>query len=91
MKSDYRRGVEDATKTLYHGYPEARVTIAVVNDRLAERCKELLTKKVTKWVAIFQGETLYPDTKLYDCDPLEFKLCANFRGAYPIKIEIPIE
>jgi hypothetical protein len=57
--------------------------------------KKLLTKKVTKWIAVFQGDELglHPEGRFFDTKdtPNQFYcLCANYRGAYPLEIEVPL-
>lgn len=92
--SDYRRGVEDATK------PISTETYAdvYVNATLEKRRKELLTKKVTKWVNIYQsnsGKEIQTGYKsLYDSKS-EAVSCSKYPdsgfsliGTYPIEIEI---
>ena len=87
----YKQGVEDGTEpiTVYN------IADMYVNDTLSARRKKLLTKKVTKWIAVFQGDELglHPEGRFFDTKdtPNQFYcLCANYRGAYPLEIEVPL-
>ena len=66
-----------------------------VSKLLADRRKNLSTGKVTKWVAVYTGDKvpLWTDSTLYDSKEAAdkaFEKCANYRGAYPIEIEVPL-
>ncbi len=100
MTSDYRRGVEDGTKTLYAGYPNAMVDTQTVNEKLLDRRKELLTKKVTKWVAVgLSPSNGKPYAQGYFQDTKESALAnltgdpsrPDHLGVFPIEIDVPID
>lgn len=85
--SEYRRGVEDAI---------AALDGAIAKTSLVYLRKKLLTKKETKWVALYEGDEvpLWVERKLFDNKAEAdkgFALCNNYRGAYPIEIEVPID
>jgi hypothetical protein len=96
----YRRGVEDGTKPLYAGWEGSTVLTSVVNLRLGERRKELLTKKVTKWVIVLKkedrSEERIPEGRLFDSEKSASKWCDGYYGSsalgvFPIEIEVPID
>lgn len=100
--SDYRRGVEDATKPLtpedIKKSPLASSDIAIrVYDQIASnRRKSLLTKKVTKWTAVsispLNGK-LYSRGYFLDTEEEAYSQKSNdssWVGVFPIEIEIPL-
>ena len=100
----YRRGIEAATA----GFTHSEITILpvtpgfsseVLRTFLDNRRKALLTRKVTKWVAVAISPTngkpyaqgYFQDTKesalnLKTGDPTD----QTFIGAFPIEIEVPL-
>ena len=96
--SAYRFGVEQATTT------ETATSIVLdpnIRAFLEDRRKKLLTRKVTKWVSVYQsgcqsGEELESSGTLYDSS--EEALMGDGRtrytpkriGVFPIEIEIPV-
>jgi hypothetical protein len=94
--SDYRRGVEDATKPLNLN-PLTGHSASEIDEIVAERRKALLTRKVTKWVNIYQdGNVIQTGYKsLYDSkeDAALFTKYPDYGfkyiGTYPIEIETP--
>ena len=88
---DYRRGVEDALSALGDDGSIPDVAKAYVR-------KKLLTKKVTRWVNMYQGHegiqtgfrSTY-DTKEYAESYSKFPdLGAKYIGTFPIEIEVPL-
>lgn len=104
--SDYRRGVEDATKPiLYEDIQKSTVSslpeaASNVYNRIVERRrKELLTKKVTKWVNIYQNDAGEVQTGYRSTYESRGAAAANTKypdmgykyiGTYPIEIELPL-
>lgn len=87
----YRFGVKLATEPIL----PANLADAYVNETFAERRKLLLTRTVTKYVAIFKGteKPLFSESNLFDSKGESDKLfghVANYLGAYPIEIETDI-
>jgi hypothetical protein len=92
----YKMGVKQATATLYLGYQDATVTVGQVNEKLEERRKSLLTKKVTKWATLIRwgsGAILsvnpLSDTKV-EAENKGYLRNEEFVGVYPIEIELPL-
>jgi hypothetical protein len=103
--SDYRRGVEDAlTPITYEDVQKATVSSpeAAVNvyNRISDnRRKTLLTKKVTKWLAVaISPSNGKPYSLGYFQDTKELALnlrtgdpnSTDFIGVFPIEIEVPL-
>jgi hypothetical protein len=100
--ADYKRGVEDATKPMTLDDPVYNdknltcfTTFDWTNTYLAARRKKLLTKKVTKWVNIYDDEQgtayHYPSQEAarYAACPGS-TIVQNYRGTFPIEIEVPL-
>jgi hypothetical protein len=96
MNSDYRRGVEDAMKSILFNLPLRGLArpLDVVNAIPGFLRKSLLTKKVTKWVRVFNSHgTSWTGTVLYDSKEEAEDNKENLRveDTAPIEIEVPIE
>lgn len=102
--ADYKRGIEQATQPLYLSN-EGPIYGYEVNQKLAGRRKNLLTKKVTKWINIycnfgtvddpaalheFASGTLVYDTREAATCATTFKQACAYVGTYPIEIETEI-
>lgn len=90
----YKQGVIDAT--VFAPLDEV-CHFSTTTDLLADRRKKLLTKKVTKWVNVYQvGEVFGPGDWLYGSkEEAEAKLhqerpLTKRVGTYPIEIEVPL-
>jgi hypothetical protein len=92
----YKRGVEDATEPFGYGVlGTTNNDTTRLNDRLSQRRKQLLTKKVTKWVGVYAGDEIPLWFGRTVCDSKEqadkyYRLIENYLGAYPVEIEIPL-
>lgn len=70
----------------------------VVTEILKDRRKELLTKKVTKWVIVLpapeRGEEYISQGRLWDSKSAADRFAelnyAKIVGTYPIEIELPL-
>ena len=102
MTSDYRRGVEDATKPLdvgEHMSLGSSVGRSAPTEKiLANRRKSLLTKKVTRWVNLYNDASghgyHYPTKKQAEQGrslPGNGWLGDHYIGTFPIEIEVPID
>lgn len=99
---DYKRGIEQATQPLYLS-GEGPLYGHEVNQKLTERRKNLLTKKVTKWINIwetgpsvydpasvrFGTGVLYDDKSTAEANVIDPSR-RDFLGTYPIEIETEI-
>jgi len=99
---DYKRGVEDGTKSLtgsvaarrIQGYQFAGVPlIDMLNEALEDRRKSLLTKKVTKWTGViksnYSGNPCLLD--LFDSEAeVNYYYTISPALCPPIKIEIEV-
>ncbi len=93
---DYKRGVIDATEPL----PSPRGLLdCYANSKFSDRRKQLLTKKVTKWVAVgISVSNGKPYAQGYFQDSKESALAnktsdaldLGFVGVFPIEIEVEI-
>ena len=116
--SDYRRGVEDGTAAFgsEHVFPGTCHKVHTpgcelwgeplgvrIEKLLKERRKTLLTKKVTKWFAVYDnfgtgslriyGEALFGKTTLFNTKEEALKQLDGVDilvGAYPIEIEVEL-
>ena len=95
--SDYRRGVEDATKPLNLN-PLTGHSASEIDEIVAERRKALLTRKVTKWVNIYQSNSdgVISSGGVHASEDFARALVDGYKssrlkylGAYPIEIETP--
>lgn len=92
-RDEYRRGVEDATKPFDYGpLTASRPDTYLLNQKLEERRKQLLSKKVTKWVSIFRKTSMEGGLSgmIYDTKEEAEHFCSiykSFVGAYPIEIK----
>ena len=95
----YKQGVVEAGRKIKEEMPLSGLTdpVDVVNGvpRYLRETLLVKVKKVTKWVAIFEGEEVFlmPDLKLWDAKKSadeKYAKVANYRGAYPIEIEVPL-
>jgi hypothetical protein len=102
--SDYKRGVEDATKAF--SYDEITVLPVtegfnsnVLRTFLNNRRKKLLTRKVTKWVNIYTDSQLawsplHQGFGLYDSEDLAKaqnpESWTGYLGTYPVEIDLPL-
>ena len=101
MTSEYRRGVEDATNpNNYTGLALWVGLACTLDDVLTDVRKKLLTKKVTKWVAVaISPSTGKPYAQGYFQDSAESAKANKTSGPgdnttlgyYPIEIEVPID
>lgn len=101
VTSEYRRGVEDATKPFkFEGLGTTSYDTTRLNIRLSERRKILLTKKVTKWVNIYrnsEGSIRTGFHSVYDSKGLAKENSTypdygfTYVDSYPIEIEVPID
>lgn len=91
----YKFGVRQATEPII----VANLADQYVNDVLSDRRKKLLTKKVTKWVAVaISPSNGKPYAQGYFQDSKESALAnktgdpgdPTFIGVYPIEIEVPL-
>jgi len=99
---DYKRGVEDGTKSLtgsvvakrIEGYQFAGgLLIDMLNEALEDRRKSLLTKKVTKWTGViksnYSGQPVLLD--LYDTEgEIKYYYTISTALCPPIKLEIEV-
>lgn len=99
----FRYGVTLATEQLYSGYDPVTIPIRDINKKLLERRKNLLTKKVTKWINIwetgpsvsdpasvrFGTGVLYDDKSTAEANVIDLTR-RDFLGTYPIEIETEI-
>jgi len=93
----YKDGVVEAGRKIQEGLPLSKLIspLDVVNAVPRYLRETLLVKKVVKWVAIFEGEEVFltPDLKLWDAKKSadeKYAKVANYRGAYPIEIEVSL-
>ena len=110
-RSEYRRGVEDALWPItFEDVQKAtasspEMAVNVYNRIAAARRKQLLTKKVTKWFAVFDGgglghitlrntdrSTEYTATLFDTKEEAEASIIGVVKpvGVYPYEIEVPI-
>lgn len=89
----FKEGVEKATAPLYTAFDEYQYPV-MVNKKLEERRKNLLTRKVTKWVNLWkQNEYIITgQTALYDNEATARKTAKELQrplyiGTYPIEIK----
>ena len=99
----YACGVKQATEQLYAGNPQMWITTNEANKKLADRRKNLLVEKVTKWANVYEAEPNVSDPAavrfgtgvLYDSEAAaKINLtwtARGYLGTYPIEIEVPIK
>ncbi len=101
----YKMGVEDATKPItterFKGFTLMGTTCeGVVTEILKDRRKELLTKKVIKWVILLRPGSVREEAYIAQGRLFDSKEVAGLRaaidfgsnaiGVYPIEIELPL-
>lgn len=100
----FKDGVTKATEPILpenKEYENARNMHQTLNEDISvllqNRRKALLTKKVTKWIRVYNGSPSilgpYPGDWFYDCkEEAEDKAETSdrFIGAFPIEIEVPL-
>lgn len=104
MTSDYKRGVEDALTPMREDDPTYNDPnkgclsyFEFTNEFLKDRLKRLLTKKVTKWVAVYNqnGATFRPCYTSHVFDTYEEATrssgCVPCVATVPVEIEVPID
>lgn len=104
MTSEYRRGVEDATKNFSgselnnSGFSVNIEDFEKTNKALANRRKTLLTKKVTKWVNIYAINTAVCNESVILYDTKEeaeknsyYGRLIPYHSTHLIEIELPID
>jgi len=101
--SDYKRGVEDATKEF--SYDEITVLPVtegfnsnVLRTFLNNRRKKLLTRKVTKWTNVYRindeyfktGQEVLYNTEQKAREAAMIGLSLTYLGTYPVEIDLPL-
>jgi hypothetical protein len=98
-QADYKRGVEDATKPSSRG--EVILCNGVIDVFLKNRLKNLLTKKVPKWVIVVKRsditrEEFVDSGRLWDSKSAAERYItlslpeSEVLGVFPIEIDVPL-
>lgn len=91
-QDDYKRGVEDGTKTLFVETGSVFYRPSEINAALENRRKSLLTKKVTRWVNVY-SDNGHINTAPWTFDSKEESINAagpHILATVSFEVEVPL-